>query len=57
MGPILRFDQVPLAGIPSFSRVSCTVQFGVICKLAEGALDPTMSLIKILKSIGPKTEP
>ncbi|KAJ7395165.1 hypothetical protein BTVI_157294 [Pitangus sulphuratus] len=32
--------QVPLDGIPSFRCVNCTTQPGVICKLAEGALDP-----------------
>ena len=36
-GPPLRPVQVPLDGIPS-----CTTQRGVIGKLAEGALDPTV---------------
>ena len=33
-------DGVPLDGIPSFYRINCTTQLSVICKLAEGALDP-----------------
>ncbi|KAK4831745.1 hypothetical protein QYF61_018943 [Mycteria americana] len=38
-GPILQLVQVPLDGIPSLRCVNCTTQLGVICKLAEGALD------------------
>ncbi|KAK4816353.1 hypothetical protein QYF61_015667 [Mycteria americana] len=37
--------QVPLDDIPSFWRVSCTTQLGVICKLAEGALDLAVNVI------------
>ncbi|RMC07194.1 hypothetical protein DUI87_16650 [Hirundo rustica rustica] len=33
--------QVPLDGIPPLQRANHT-QLGVICKLAEGALDPTV---------------
>lgn len=32
-------------GIPSFRRVNCTPQFGVIHKVADGALDPDVSVI------------
>ena len=39
MGPPLK---VPLDGIPFPLGVKCTTQLGVICKLAEGALDPTV---------------
>jgi len=39
MGPPLRLVQVSLDDIPSFWCVNCTTQLGVICKLAEGALD------------------
>ena len=54
-GPLLELVQVPLNGILSFWRVSCTTH--VICKFAEGALDPTTSLMKILNSTGPNTDP
>ncbi|KAK4823355.1 hypothetical protein QYF61_001703 [Mycteria americana] len=41
-GPVLKSVQVPLDGIPSLRCVNRTTQLGVICKLAEGALDPTV---------------
>ncbi|KAK4816649.1 hypothetical protein QYF61_019626 [Mycteria americana] len=44
-GPLLQLVQVPLDGMPSLRRVSHTTQPGVICKLAEGALDPTVCVI------------
>ncbi|KAK4817730.1 hypothetical protein QYF61_026530 [Mycteria americana] len=44
-GPLLQLVQVPLDDIPSFWRVSCTTQLGVICKLAEGALNLTVNVI------------
>ena len=39
MGPLLQPVQVPPDGFPSFQRIDCTAQLGVICKLAEGALN------------------
>ncbi|KAK4831203.1 hypothetical protein QYF61_016040 [Mycteria americana] len=45
MGPLLQLVQVPLDGIPSLRRVNHTTQLGVACKLAEGALDPTVCVI------------
>ncbi|KAK4827094.1 hypothetical protein QYF61_014196 [Mycteria americana] len=45
MGPLLQLVQVPLDGIPSLRHVNCTTQLGVVCKLAEGALDPTVCVI------------
>ncbi|KAK4818497.1 hypothetical protein QYF61_014227 [Mycteria americana] len=42
MGPPLKPVKVPLDGIPSLQAVYCTTQLGVISKLAEGALDPTV---------------
>ncbi|KAK4823539.1 hypothetical protein QYF61_003171 [Mycteria americana] len=42
MGPLLKLVQVPLDGIPSLRHVNCTTRLGVVCKLAEGALDPTV---------------
>ncbi|KAK4827398.1 LOW QUALITY PROTEIN: hypothetical protein QYF61_017803 [Mycteria americana] len=43
-GPLLQLVQVPLDGIPSLRHVNCTTQLGVICKLAEGALDPIVNV-------------
>ena len=57
VGPLLELVQVPLDGIPSLKCVNCTTQLGVVDKLAEGALNPTMSLMKILKSTGLNTDP
>ncbi|KAK4827314.1 hypothetical protein QYF61_016564 [Mycteria americana] len=44
-GPPLQLVQVPLDGILSFRCVNCTTQLGVICKLAEGALDLAVNVI------------
>ncbi|KAK4816838.1 hypothetical protein QYF61_023902 [Mycteria americana] len=44
-GPLLQLVQVPLDDIPSFWCVNCTTQLGVICKLAEGALDLAVNVI------------
>ncbi|KAK4814468.1 hypothetical protein QYF61_018986 [Mycteria americana] len=44
-GPLLQLVQVPLDDIPSFWRVSCTTQLGVICRLTEGALDLSVNVI------------
>ena len=45
MGPLLELVHVPLDGILSLRHVNCTIQLGVVCKLAEGALDPTVCVI------------
>ncbi|KAK4829736.1 hypothetical protein QYF61_006445 [Mycteria americana] len=45
MGPLLKFVQVPLDGILSLRHVNRTTQLGVVFKLAEGALDPTVCVI------------
>jgi len=58
MGPLLELVQVPLDGAPSLRRGDRNTQLGVTCKLAEGALDPlSVSLMKMLNSIGPSTDP
>ncbi|KAK4824741.1 hypothetical protein QYF61_018213 [Mycteria americana] len=44
-GPLLQLVQVPLDDILSFWRVNYTIQLGVICKLAEGALDLAVNVI------------
>jgi len=46
-GLFLELVQVPLDSIQSFWCVNCTTQLGVICKLAEGALDLAKSLMKM----------
>ncbi|PKU48884.1 testosterone 17-beta-dehydrogenase 3 [Limosa lapponica baueri] len=38
-------EEVPLEGITSLRHVNVTTQLGVICKLAEGVLDPTVYVI------------
>jgi len=52
-GPFLNLVQVPLDGMLSLRCVSCTIQLGVIFRLAEGALNPTVSVkdedIKLVK--------
>ena len=40
--PPLKPVQVPLDGILSLRFVDCTTQLGVVGKLAEGALSPTV---------------
>ena len=40
MGPLFEPVQVPLDSFLSFTCVSCSVQLDVICKLAEGTLNP-----------------
>ncbi|PKU42935.1 hypothetical protein llap_6755 [Limosa lapponica baueri] len=44
-GPLLQLVQVPLDAILSLGYVNCTTQLGIICKLAEGALNPTVYAI------------
>ncbi|KAK4831204.1 hypothetical protein QYF61_016041 [Mycteria americana] len=41
-GPLLQLVQVLLDSMPSLRRLNRTTQLGVACKLAEGALDPTV---------------
>ncbi|KAK4824277.1 hypothetical protein QYF61_012837 [Mycteria americana] len=43
--PLLQLVQVLLDGILSLRHVNRTTQLGVICKLAEGALNPTVCVI------------
>ncbi|KAK4824907.1 LOW QUALITY PROTEIN: hypothetical protein QYF61_021422 [Mycteria americana] len=44
-GPLLQLVQVPLDDIMSFWCVNCTTQLGVICKLAESALNLAVYVI------------
>ena len=59
LDPLLKPALVPLDDILSLWCINCTPQLGVIRKLAEGALDPSVnvSVMKILKSIIPSTDP
>ena len=45
MGPLLKLFQVPLGGILFLRRVNHTTHLSVICKLSEGALNPTVYVI------------
>ena len=45
MGPLLQSVQVPLDGFPSFQRIDCAAQLGVIRKRAEGAPDAIVCVI------------
>ncbi|PKU34140.1 hypothetical protein llap_15555 [Limosa lapponica baueri] len=45
MGPLLKPVQVPLDAIRSLRCVNHSTQLGVICKLAEDVLDPTVYVI------------
>jgi len=42
MGSPAQLVQVSLDDIPSLRLVNCTTQLGVICKLADSALDPAV---------------
>jgi len=42
MGLPLKTIQVRLDDVPSLWCVNCTTQLGIVCKLAEGELDPTV---------------
>ena len=44
LGPPLEPVWVFLVGILSFRCANCTTQIGVICKLAQDVLDPTVSV-------------
>jgi len=50
MGPLIQPVQVPLDGFPSFQCIDCTTKLGVICKLAEGALDAIIYVTDECKS-------
>ncbi|KAK4816603.1 hypothetical protein QYF61_018651 [Mycteria americana] len=44
-GSLLKHVKVPLDGTPSLKPINCTTHLGVIHKLAEGALNPTVFVI------------
>jgi len=45
VGPLLKLVWMPLDVILSVGHVSCTTQLGVICRLAEGAVDRNVYVI------------
>jgi len=56
-GQVLELIRVPLVCILSLEHINCTTLPAVIHKLAEDVLNPTMSLMKIVNSTGPDTDP
>ncbi|KAK4826200.1 hypothetical protein QYF61_006144 [Mycteria americana] len=45
LGPSIQPVQVPLQSLPALKQINTPTQLGVICKLAEGALDPLVQII------------
>ncbi|KAK4831064.1 hypothetical protein QYF61_015121 [Mycteria americana] len=45
LGPSIQPVQVPLQSLPPLQQINTPAQLGVICKLAEGALDPFIQVI------------
>ncbi|KAK4832110.1 hypothetical protein QYF61_020737 [Mycteria americana] len=45
LGPSIQPVQVPLRSLPTLKQINTPTQLGVICKLAEGALDPLIQII------------
>ncbi|KAK4830406.1 hypothetical protein QYF61_010937 [Mycteria americana] len=45
LGPSIQPVQVPLQSLPTFQQINTPTQLGVICKLAESALDPFIQII------------
>ncbi|KAK4815713.1 hypothetical protein QYF61_006751 [Mycteria americana] len=45
LGPSIQPVQVPLQSLPTLKQINTPTQLGVICKLAESALDPFVQII------------
>ncbi|KAK4831375.1 hypothetical protein QYF61_017506 [Mycteria americana] len=45
LGPSMQPVQIPLQSLPPLQQINTSTQFGVICKLSEGALDPLVQII------------
>jgi len=45
MGPLLQPAQVPPDSLPFLQWIDCTTQLGVVCRLAEGALNAIIYVI------------
>ncbi|KAK4822933.1 hypothetical protein QYF61_023433 [Mycteria americana] len=58
LSPSIQPVQIPLQSLPTLQQIDTPTQFGVICKLSEGTLNPLMQIIdKDINKTGPKTEP
>ncbi|KAK4831982.1 hypothetical protein QYF61_020365 [Mycteria americana] len=44
LGPSIQPVQVPLQSLPTLQQINTPAQLGVVCKLAEGALDPFVQI-------------
>ncbi|KAK4821776.1 hypothetical protein QYF61_000837 [Mycteria americana] len=45
LGPSIQPVQIPLQSLPTLEHIDTPTQFGVICKLSEGALNPLIQII------------
>ncbi|KAK4821657.1 hypothetical protein QYF61_026755 [Mycteria americana] len=45
LGPSIQPVQIPLQSLPTLKQINTPTQFGVVCKLTEGALDPLIQII------------
>ncbi|KAK4816124.1 hypothetical protein QYF61_011360 [Mycteria americana] len=45
LGPLTQPVQIPLQSLPTLKQINTPAQLGVVCKLAEGALDPFVQII------------
>ncbi|KAK4807218.1 hypothetical protein QYF61_024338 [Mycteria americana] len=45
LGPLIQPVQIPLLSLPPLQQINIPAQLGVICKHAEGALDPFVQII------------
>ncbi|MCQ4078742.1 hypothetical protein FK519_28640 [Klebsiella pneumoniae] len=45
LGPSIQPVQIPLQSLPTLEQIDTPTQFGVICKLTEGALNPLIQIV------------
>ncbi|KAK4814102.1 hypothetical protein QYF61_008197 [Mycteria americana] len=45
LGPCIQPVQIPLQSLPTLKQIDTAAQFGVVCKLAEGTLNPLIQII------------
>ncbi|GAB0208866.1 mitochondrial enolase superfamily member 1 [Grus japonensis] len=58
LGPSIQPVQIPLQSLPTLEQIDTPAQFGVICKLTEGALNPLAQIIdKDIKVNSPQDWP
>ncbi|KAK4824542.1 LOW QUALITY PROTEIN: hypothetical protein QYF61_016146, partial [Mycteria americana] len=59
LGPSIQPVQVPLQSLPTLKHIDTPAQFGVLCKLTEGTLNPLIQIIdkEIKKDWPPKLSP